>query len=189
MKRIYTFTEFLNESNNPKLEILKNHFNRTNKSLAKWIIDNLGIEGSYKTEKEAIKVIKAVDSHKYYDKLPSMYFFDSPAHDLPEGEWLIHFTKRPEQILKSGFNRGTPDYLKIGMSWGRQSIEPGYNYAFRIKDVEEKYGSIEAAAKFWKGTPIYFKAPAIVNYHFGDEIDQVIFWGPDAKDFTLEMPK
>lgn len=182
MRHIKSYQLF--ESVNDRLQVLRDHFDRTNIDLAEWILSNLGVTGSADTEEEAIKVIKSVDNPKYYKDLPAMFFFDSPAEDVPEGTWLVHFTKDPATIIEHGFTKGTPDYKKLGMSWGSTKAQPGYNYAFTVDDAIEKYGSIEAAAKHWKGNPVYFKAPAIKNYHFGDDVEQVLFWSADAHSFT-----
>jgi len=185
--RTLIISEFISES---KQEIpkLKKHFDRSNKDLAKWIVDNLGVDGDTSTEQGCIDIIKSVDSQKYYKQLPPMYFFDSPAEYVPKGTWLIHFTKRKKELLQNGFKYGTPDWEGIGMSWGSISSkkEKGYNYAFEPDDIIEKYGSINSAAEHWHGEPIWFKLTdkAIKNYHFGDEIEQVIFWGEDASKLT-----
>ena len=190
MKHITTYKLF--ESTTGRLQVLKDHFDRTNMELANWIIKNIydpELPDNISNEEEAKQVIKKVDQHKYYRKLPAMYFFDSPAEDVPEDTWLVHFTDYPDDIIKDGFTKGTPDFIKLGMSWGITSQQPGYNYGLTVDDAIEKYGSIEKAAKHWNGKPIYFKAPAIKNYHFGDDVEQVLFWGPDAHSFTKEIYK
>ena len=177
--------KFKNYSDHLRLEKLKTHLDRTNKDLAEWILKNLDVTGSLDSEDEIVRIIKSVDSEKYYSKLPTMYFFDSPAEDVPDGLELVHFTKYPNKIISQGFRYGEPDYLKLGMSWGSKSKVPGFNYGFTLDDIFEKYGSIEKASDHWNGIPVYFKAPAIKDFHFGDEVDQVIFWGPSAYDIKL----
>jgi hypothetical protein len=187
MPKLKSFQQFLNENRelleSSHLEVLKKHLDRTDISLAQWIVKNLHVNGSdTPTPKEAEAIIKSVDSKEYYSKLPSMYFFDSPAEDVESGTWLVHFTRKPQEIEKQGFIHGEPDFLKLGMSWGSQSDKPGYNYAFVPEDAIEKYGSLEKAFRFWvpRGGAIFFKAPAIKDYHFGDEVEEVLFWGADA---------
>ena len=169
-----------------KLNQLKTHLDRTNVDLAKWIVDNLGVKHEGRmTEKDAVNIIKTVNTKEWWPKLPTMYFFDSPAEDVKEGTILVHFTRDPEKILKEGFKYGEPDYLKLGMNWGHISRkEPGFNYAFDPKDLVENYGSLQKAFLEWvpRGGAIFFRAPAIKDWHFGDEIDQVLFWGPDAHE-------
>ena len=183
-KYISSFNSF-NES---KLDVLRRHFIRDDKKLAKWIVDNLKIEGDPDDENDALRIIKSVDSYIYYKQLPTMYFFDSPSEDVPNGTWLVHFTdqKKANYILKKGFIYGTTDYLKLGMSWGKYSRDAGYNYAFVPEDCIEKYGSLENACKEWDKVAIFFKSKdAIKNYHFGDDIEQVLFWGSDAYDIKI----
>lgn len=184
------FHEFILE-NQIEISKLKKHFDRSNKDLAKWIIDNLDVDGDISTEQGCIDIIKSVDNKRYYKLLPPMYFFDSPAEYVPKGTWLVHFTKNKKALLDKGFEYGTPDWQDIGMSWGsRSKKEEGYNYAFEPEEVIAKYGTIESAAEHWYGEPVWFKITdrAIKNYHFGDEIEQVIFWGKNTSDFTDKDP-
>ena len=189
MKDLTTYGEFLNEASGNKTDILMKHFVRTNMDLAKWIKDNLLPEETLETEKDAVRIIGKVNSKKYFQKLPSMYFFDSPAFKNPPNNTIIHFVRHEslrDSIIEKGFIYGEPSYLKIGMSWGSMETSgrmPGYNYGLNYDDMIEKYGTVQKAAKHWGGYPITFKTnDAINNYHFGDEVEQVIFWGPSAYD-------
>jgi len=196
MKYIKLFEDF---HSSDKLKDLKDHLKRTNIDLANWIIKNLGINVKSigpLTNKAAVNLIQSVNTKEYWSKLPTMYFFDSPARDVPKGTWLMHFTPVPNEIAKGGFMKGEPNYLKLGMNWGVHSETEGYNYGFIPEDAIEKYGSLQEARSAWlfggKGGVVFFKAPAIKAYHFGDEIDQAIFWGPDAYEIipvTLEYRK
>jgi len=196
MKYIKLFEDFYSSD---KLKDLKDHLKRTNIDLANWIIKNLGINVKSigpLTDKAAVNIIKSVDTKEYWSKLPSMYFFDSPAIDVPDGTWLMHFTPVPNEIAKGGFIKGEPNYLKLGMNWGVHSETEGYNYGFVPEDAIEKYRSLQESRRTWlfggQGGVIFFKAPAIKAYHFGDEIDQAIFRGPDAYEIipvTLEYRK
>lgn len=195
MRYIKLFEEFTSN----KLQVLKDHLKRSNIDLANWIIKNLGVnvrQSGPLTDDSAEFIIKSVNTKEYWAKLPSMYFFDSPAKDVPEGVWMMHFTPVPDGIAKDGFMKGEPNFLKLGMNWGVHSESEGYNYGFLPEDAIEKYGSLQAARKIWlfggKGGVVFFKAPAIKAYHFGDEIDQAIFWGPEAYEImpvTLEYGK
>lgn len=191
MKDLTTYSEFLNEGAGQYTKILKDHFVRTNMDLAKWIKTNLLPKAKLDTESDAVKLIGQVNSKKYFSKLPSMYFFDSPAFDYPSKGKIIHFVRSKsirENILKNGFIYGEPNYLKIGMSWGSMETpnrKVGYNYGLDYDDMIEKYGTIEKAAKVWGGYPVVFNASdAIKNYHFGDDVEQVIFWGPSVTNIT-----
>ena len=96
MRIIKTFEQYIFENSSTKLELLKKHLDRTDISLAQWIVKNLGVKGSENpTQKEAEEIVRSVNSRSYYSKLPTMYFFDSPAEDVKEGTWLVHFTRNP----------------------------------------------------------------------------------------------
>lgn len=185
------YLQFFESNSSSKLDVLKDHLKRSNIDLAKWIIKNLGVnvrQSGPLTNDSVEFIIKSVNTKEYWSKLPSMYFFDSPAKDIPNGTWMMHFTPVPNEIVKGGFAKGEPNYLKLGMNWGVHSESEGYNYGFLPGDAIEKYGSLEEARKIWlfgrKGGVVFFKAPAIKAYHFGDEIDQAIFWGPEAYEIT-----
>ena len=185
------YLQFFESNSSSKLDVLKDHLKRSNIDLAKWIIKNLGVnvrQSGPLTNDSAEFIIKSVNTKEYWSKLPSMYFFDSPAKDIPDGTWMMHFTPVPNEIVKGGFTKGEPNYLKLGMNWGVHSESEGYNYGFIPEDAIEKYGSLDEARKIWlfgrKGGVVFFKAPAIKAYHFGDEIDQAIFWGPEAYEIT-----
>lgn len=137
------------------------------------------------TDEEAAKLADALNNRKWYDKLPASYFFDSPPIELPGNTKLIHFAKDPEALIQNGFTKGTIDFKKLGMSWGRYNNAPGWNYAFEEKDLLEKYGTMEKASAHWGGTPVVFECAAVKAYHYGDEIDQCLFWGPDAQNIQL----
>ena len=197
MKNVKNFNEFtglssINESFKPgikKTDVLKKHFDRTNISLARWIKRHLLPQEKLESESDAIKLISKVDNRKYYSKLPAMYFFDSPAEDYPSDKLIVHFAsseKIRQNIIKNGFIYGEADYLKLGMNWSsRYKIkrDVGYNYGFDYDDMLEKYGSLQNGKKYWGSYPITFKSTdAIKKYHFGDDVEQVLFWGPSAYD-------
>jgi hypothetical protein len=187
-----TYNEFLNESAGKKTDVLKHHFDRTNMSLAQWIKDHLLPSEKLETEADAIRIVGKVNSKQYYTKLPAMYFFDSPAEDYSSNNLIIHFARSErirDGILQRGFIYGEPDYLKLGMNWSsrhKPKREEGFNYGLDYDDMLEKYGTLQKAAKHWGSYPISFKATdAIKNYHFGDDVEQVLFWGPSAYDIKL----
>jgi len=190
MKYVKSYEGFLNESaGGKKTDVLKQHFDRTNMSLAQWIKDHLLPKEKLDSESDAINLIGKVNSRRYFSKLPTMYFFDSPAEDHPSDKLIVHFVsskKIQQSIIENGFVYGEADYLKLGMNWSsrhKPKRDIGYNYGLDYDDMLEKYGSLEKGAKHWGAYPITFKSTdAIKNYHFGDDVEQVLFWGPSAYD-------
>ena len=120
----------------------------------------------------------------YYHKLPISYFFDEPDR-LPKGTKLIHLTNNANDIVKNGFTRGTQDLNDLGMSWGSRSssTKPGWNYAFPDDYIEYRFKTLDNALKHWhRKEAIEFEAEAILTFHYGDDMYQALFWGPNAKN-------
>ena len=143
-----------------------------------------GVKGKDATEDQLQKLFRGVDDKLYYPNLPVSYFFDEP-NKLPKGVKLIHLTNHADIIVKDGFTRGTQDLNDLGMSWGSRSAtpKPGWNYAFPEDYIEHAYGTIEKAMKHWNAKQaVRFEADAVVAFHYGDDVYQALFWGPDAKN-------
>lgn len=193
---IKEWKEYIKESVD-RLGELKKYLTRTDRTLFTMLTKVEGIEPLLKklglenktedtvTDDEIALLAKKVDNPTWYPKLPATYFFQGHPKRLPPDTLLIHFTHKPQGIIKNGFTQGTPDMQRLGMSWGRKNNQPGWNYAFTIKDVINKYGSIKDAQAQWGGIPIVFNAPGIRDFHFGDNEYQVIFWGADAKNIRI----
>ena len=191
MKNVKLFEAFLNEG---KIDDLRSALDKTpaekfdiiagTKGMER-VVHKLGLDGVSgveAAEDQQQKLFKEVDNKLYYSKLPISYFFDLP-NELPKGVKLIHLTNRADLIVKDGFTRGTQDFNDLGMSWGswQTSPKPGWNYAFPEDYINYAYGSLEAAMKHWNAKEaVRFDAKAIVTFHYGDEVYQALFWGPDA---------
>lgn len=180
------------------IEDLKKHLDRDDITLVKWIVDNINLptrltqnlDFNNLTADQIQDIVKYVDNFKFYNKLPSMYFYADPE-DVSDNTWLIHFSNSANEIYKQQkFNYGISDYLKLGMTHLHNKVKSDnvYNFAFEANDLIEKYGNLQKALNVW--TPnakscIIFKSKAIKAYHFGDDIEQVIFYAPDAHDINL----
>jgi hypothetical protein len=186
------FESFISEN---RIDNLYNVLNKSNEEIFDLLINIKGVDsilnklglkgktGKTASLKEMQMLASALDRPFWYSSLPVSYFFSSPEK-LPESTSLLHFTNRPDEIIKKGFIHGTEDFNKLGMSWGSMSGgKPGWNYAFRLEDIIKYYGSIEKAKQHWgREKVIEFEAPGILVWHHGDQVDQVLFWGPDAKN-------
>ena len=193
MKYVKLFEGFLNEG---KIEDLRSALDKTpaekfdiiaNTKGIERVVYELGLEGikgEEATEDQLQQLFKAVDNKLYYSRLPISYFFDVP-NELPKGVKLIHLTNYADIIVKDGFTRGTQDFNDLGMSWGsrKTSPKPGWNYAFPEDYIEHAYGTLEKAMKHWNAKEaVRFEADAVVAFHYGDDVYQALFWGPDAKN-------
>ena len=122
-----------------------------------------------------------IDNEKY----PSWYFFESP--ELVKNQWLIHFTTKAKMIAKDGFKLGVNDPRKLGMTtlMGSKSKENGgYNFAFLLSDFLDyyTYNSRYGPQSKYGDQAVIFRASGIKVWHNGDQENQVVFYGKEAKD-------
>lgn len=107
------------------------------------------------------------------------------AQLLPRLTWLVHFTDYPEDIATQGFTKGVADVNKLGLTNYVGDYDKkygGYNFAFVVNSRDA-----EIAATYHNGNPKYgkhavmFQNSGVKAYHYGDEENQVIFWGADVQ--------
>ena len=103
---------------------------------------------------------------------------------LPNNTWLIHFSDYARNIAREGFTVGADDIVNLGLTrhYNKGYESEGYNFAFlaNSKEVEntansKKYGK---HAVLFRGSGVHF-------YHYGDSENQIVFHGPDVKEFVL----
>jgi hypothetical protein len=105
-----------------------------------------------------------------------------------KNEWLIHFTtyENAKDIVQNGFKYGIDDMTKLGLTTHIGDFEKkygGYNFAYTLSDFKR---SNPQGKKYGDGnTAIMFRASGIRVQHWGDEENQVIFYGNTAKNIIL----
>lgn len=98
--------------------------------------------------------------------------------------WLIHFTDDPEAIASEGFTHGWDSTTGLGLTTHftdeARHRGPGYNFAFTVgsRDARNALNS-RHGPKYGKHAVVFW-AGGVEAYHYGDEEDQVIFWGPEV---------
>jgi hypothetical protein len=116
---------------------------------------------------------------------PSFMFFDDPK--VAKDGWWVHFTNDASDIARSGFAYGESDPMQLGLTtWKSKQAKrgPGYIFSFAPEEgIERNFGGwgYGTAGKYGREA-VVFRADAVTAYHHGDEEDQVISWGPEAKD-------
>lgn len=95
---------------------------------------------------------------------------------LPPNTTLVHFTDNPQEIVRNGFRIGIPDMHLLGETvrlpaWMKN--QPGYNFAYPMNG---KYGLQNGGWK--KKYAVIFCHTGVHVMHYGDDEEQVIFWGP-----------
>lgn len=136
------------------------------------------IQNASEDSLDAFREYVAQQSHEYGGS-------DRPAYQEMEYRrfvkptWLVHFTDDPDEIAEKGFIYGFGDYRGLALTTHYtdevRKMGPGYNFAFVLgsRDAHDassgKYG--QHAVVFW--------GSGVEAYHYGDEENQLIFWGPD----------
>ena len=110
-----------------------------------------------------------------YYELPSWCTMD--FNRIVKNEWCIHFGTDSESIAREGFTGGTPEIEHLAYTnAGQQKSHAGYNFAFLIDDRSVDYNEYGDEA-------VIFRTSGVEIYHYGDNQNQVIFWGPNVKSF------
>ena len=94
-----------------------------------------------------------------------------------KNEWCIHFGSDSMSIAREGFTGGTDDINSIAYTnAGHYKASEGYNFAYLLgeRNVDNNEYGDEA---------VIFRTSGVEIYHYGDEENQVVFWGPNVKSF------
>ena len=116
--------------------------------------------------------------------MPSIYHFDK-GEMVPRLTWLIHFSDDAGKVKSEGFKYGTMDMENLGLTtmYNQEAKKfGGYNFAFEADSKEASW----AAAKHKYGKhAVMFQNSGTKAYHWGDQENQVMFWGPDVNPQDL----
>ena len=95
--------------------------------------------------------------------------------------WLIHFSDDAGSIMWKGFKYGSDDMTKLALTtyWTKEAKRyGGYNFAF---EAEGRHARAAAKGRGKYGREaVMFQAAGVKAFHWGDEEDQVMFWGPSV---------
>lgn len=103
---------------------------------------------------------------------------------LPNDTWLVHFSDNAYNIVKEGFTIGAPDITKLGITKNEYNdmTEPGYNFAFLADSRDALYvANTRTNARKYGKEIVMFRGSGVHFHHYGDEEDQIVFYGPDVK--------
>ena len=99
---------------------------------------------------------------------------------LNPNTWLIHFSNNARDIRWNGFKQGIWDMNKLGLTTYYSDAakkKSGYNFAFLAGSREAYF----AASKGRYGKhAVMFQGSGVHIYHYSDEENQIVFWGPDV---------
>jgi hypothetical protein len=116
-------------------------------------------------------------SHWHNAEAPTWAHVSLEKYRLPRQTWLIHFSDQAHKIQKEGFKYGVDQVDRLALTtWLHENEKKygGYNFAF----VAGNKASLQAGSKFSYGKEaVMFQSSGVEIYHYGDEENQVIFWG------------
>jgi hypothetical protein len=122
---------------------------------------------------------------------PSPAYVNLHYRRLVRPTWLIHFTDYAGDVGQSGFQYGHPGIRGLSHTTSKDDEKrfdkPGYNYAFDLNDetaVKEAAKMSGFRGRKYGNDAVVFWSAGVEVYHWGDEENQVIFWGPSVDPNT-----
>jgi RNA:NAD 2'-phosphotransferase (TPT1/KptA family)/GNAT superfamily N-acetyltransferase/2'-5' RNA ligase/8-oxo-dGTP pyrophosphatase MutT (NUDIX family) len=94
--------------------------------------------------------------------------------------WLVHFTDFPDEIAKSGFKYGMDRVETLALTtYFKEDAKKfgGYNFA-----LDAHHRNLESLGSNYGKHCVLFQANGIETWHTGDDFEQIIFWGKDARN-------
>ncbi len=126
-----------------------------------------------------------IDEHNQLDGITRARMGLTQKKLLNRQTWLIHFSKDADSIKNEGFTIGAYDPATMALTTynSHQSIDQGYNFAFDINDTRYlKDGSTKYGNK-----AVMFQNSGVKAFHYGDEENQVMFWGEDVSPSDMVL--
>jgi len=105
---------------------------------------------------------------------------------LVKPTWLVHFTDDPLDIAENGFKYGWDSTEGLGLTTHftdtARKRGAGYNFAFVLgsRDARNASSGHRVDGPKYGRHAVVFWAGGVEAYHYGDEENQVIFWGPEV---------
>jgi len=107
---------------------------------------------------------------------PAYQHFDFTR--IQEPGWLVHFTSDAFSVASKGFKFGHEEMEGLGLTtWKGESSRQkyaGFNFAF---DADSRQATMAARSNKYGKEAVVFWGSGVLAYHYGDEENQVIFWG------------
>lgn len=100
---------------------------------------------------------------------------------LPRTTWLLHFSNDADSIWEDGFKYGAQDMDKLGLTTyykdSHRKMDTGYNFAFLATG---RHAARAARDGKYGSDCVIFQNSGVEAHHYGDEEDQIVFWGENA---------
>lgn len=104
---------------------------------------------------------------------------------LPRQTWLLHFSDDAGDIWCNGFKYGFQNFNGLGLTTFHhdRKRDEGYNFAFRADDSRSYFEAVHRR-KYGRDL-VMFQSAGVEAYHYGDEENQVMFYGRDLNPSTF----
>ena len=99
---------------------------------------------------------------------------------IPASSWLVHFSDNAREIALNGFTYGIDEMDRLGLTtWFGDGAKKhgGYNFAYLAMS---RYAQWAASRGKYGRHAVMFQNSGVHTHHYGDEEDQIIFWGKDV---------
>lgn len=135
----------------------------------------------------ASEVIEKVMQHDP-SEAPTWAHLDLNQNNLLKRQtWLIHFSDYAHDIAYNGFTHGSDDMSKLGLTtWTKHAAKQygGYNFAFIAGSRD---ANIAASNGKYGKNAVMFQNAGVYAEHYGDQEDQVMFWGADVNKHEIVL--
>lgn len=102
---------------------------------------------------------------------------------LPRNTWVGHFCSDAYAIASKGFLYGESDAYSLGLTKHKSEQSrhraAGYNFGFELNEMHKNWQSYSDTK--YGNELVLFQTSGVSAFHYGDEEDQVIFWGPQVE--------
>lgn len=125
------------------------------------------------------------DAIRRYDEGHSQINFslNNGGKLLPRQTWVGHFCSDAQSIAQRGFIFGESDPRSLGLTMHKSDNArhrtSGYNFGFLLNDLRKNFeGGVHHNDMKYGDELVLFQTSGVSAYHYGDNENQVIFWGP-----------
>lgn len=127
----------------------------------------------------------------HFDHGPDRPVYEHMEYNrLVKPTWLVHFTDDPLGIAADGFKYGWEGTEGLGLTThftdSARKRGTGYNFAFVLgsRDARNAAGRPGKGPKYGRHAVVFWGG-GVEAYHYGDEENQVIFWGPEVSPDSI----
>lgn len=127
-----------------------------------------------------IPILISTAEQGQYSDVPPASAFDNAKENA--AGWLVHSTNATD-LDYTGFRFGVEDMSGLAYTGGGFAGHggPGYNFAYEPESFE-RYGFNRGRPKYGKWHYLLWVPSYLVAWHYGDQEQQAIFWGPSARN-------